>query len=76
MRKRVIALYVFQLASMFFVIEAVAQRTVYTEVPTLKELITSALQKDYELRNKELDVTLTNVDRQKVKDSFLSFYKS
>lgn len=42
-----------------------------TEMPTLRELVDSAIHKDYTLANKQLDVRLTALDQDKLKDVYL-----
>ncbi|MDF2514928.1 MAG: TolC family protein [Sphingobacterium sp.] len=56
---------------MLFTAAVVAQELKSASVPSLQELIRRAIDKDYSLRNKQLDVAITDEERQKVKDSFL-----
>jgi len=71
MRKLILALSFFKIVSMFFITTTIAQTSVNAGAPLLQELIESAIHKDYELKNKQLDVALTEVDLKKVNDSFL-----
>ncbi len=42
-----------------------------TNIPALSELIDSAISNNYILANKELDIALTGIDQQKLKDAYL-----
>lgn len=41
------------------------------EMPSLRELVDSAIQNDYSLANKQLDIQLTALDQSKLKDVYL-----
>lgn len=41
------------------------------KIPTLTELIDSALRKDYVLANKELEIEAVKIDQQRLKDAYL-----
>lgn len=72
MKRKIIALCFFFCCFQFACMRAArAQRLENSHAPGLEELIDSALHKNYELANKQLDVALTEVDRQKLKDAFL-----
>lgn len=63
MRKNYLCL----LISLIWIVRCTGQ----SEMPSLQELVDSAIHKDYSLANKKLDVQLTELDQEKLKDVYL-----
>ncbi|WP_343561626.1 TolC family protein [Sphingobacterium sp.] len=71
MKKQILAFSLLKLISLFMIMRVFGQESVAISAPSLQELVDSAIYKNFNLRNKQLDLTMTDVELQKAKDAFL-----